>query len=128
MEYEIRDESEKNRFIIKLSGRLSMDDHSAMLKELVSHPHWKKGRKMLVDVRQVSAQGVGADEMVALAKTIGPFKDKLGPTRHAFVCSEGTYSLTSMFHYIVDDQVGWTSKLFTADEYEAALTWLAQEG
>lgn len=124
MHYKINDESENNRFVIKMSGPFTLQSHAALLKELVSHPNWKKGLDLLVDGREVSLEYFEAEQIKIAATSVVHFGDFIGECRHAIICPDEGFTKVSMFTFFADEEVGWTSRLFSSDEYAEAVSWL----
>lgn len=124
MRHEIHDESSRGWFGVTLYDNCTVEGHEAMIRDLVSHNNWYAGINMLIDLRQLDVDETSIDDMRAMAQTLRAAGPKLGPCRHAYICAAGAYSKAAMFHILVDEAVGWTSRLFTADQYEAAIAWL----
>jgi len=124
MEFEIRDESEKGRFILKTFGNFSVPEHVVTIRELTSHPNWKKGMNLLVDHSKVSIEDFGVEEVPLMAESLAAANELFGCARHAIIVPRGGYFKATMVKFLADPKIRWTVKLFEDYEYDAAIVWL----
>ena len=125
MNYEIQDESKHGRFVIKLSGLFSIDSQKSMLQELIAHTNWKKGMNQVIDAQELEFDNYKINELELASLTVALLKEHFENSRHAIILSKDAdgFMKSEMFKFLTADKVGWISKIFTAEEYENALTW-----
>ncbi len=127
MKYEIFDESAKGKFRIITFGDLTIEGFSVMLKNLISHPCWNKGIKLLMDHRQSSWKNADVESLEKLADIIISIDKEYGAGRCAIVTpqKEGT-AWSVMFKYVIEcsPTIGLKTKIFNENEYTDAQDWL----
>lgn len=124
MKYEIRDRTAEGFFEFVLSGVISVDGHDAMWHEAISLPGWDSCMDALVDLRRLDPGGFDSKDVKKLTHALVPLQGKIGPARHAYVCSTVNRMQAAFLHTIIDDRMGWLSKLFEEDQYDSAVGWL----
>ena len=127
MEFEIIDESGNGRFVTKTFGQFSTENMTLMLKQLVSHNHWKKGLDLLMDHRQLSLDEATVDEVSQLAKVIGALEKDFAAGRCAMVVPDKGPGIAAIFKYAIDLKSEMVIKMFEPAEYRNALNWLEND-
>ncbi|MBN2715654.1 MAG: hypothetical protein JXX14_07345 [Deltaproteobacteria bacterium] len=124
MKYSIAFDSSWNRFTLTTFEAVSMKGVKQMLRDLLMHPSWKKGRDLLVDHRKASFSQISSEEMAFLADTVVALDEKLGARFCAVISPDDGITKHAMYKFDVDPRADLVTRVFMADEYDAALEWL----
>ncbi len=124
MRYEIKFDNES--FVtIRTSGELSAEGHQLLLSDLIKHPDWKPGMKVLVDQRSASFAAVTLNDIQKISLFVKALKDSLGSGgRCAILLSEKSeFTKVAMWKVITAPEVGFRIEFF--DSIEDAKKWLS---
>lgn len=124
MKYDINFDKNKNRFSLKTYGYLSMNGIQEMIKTLVTHEKWKKGRDLFIDHREASFEKISQEDMLVLSQTVISLDKTLGAHRCAVISPDDGYAKHAMYEYSVESKADLITRTFLADQYEMAREWL----
>ena len=115
--------NENGFFTVKTEGDGDVGGIIAFLKDIVSHPQWKPGNKILLDHRALSIDAItrsGIEHVSAFFKTIG---DKLGNGKIALVMNRDIdFGIARAWENITEYDVD--IKIYVFRELEKATSWL----
>jgi hypothetical protein len=111
MEFEIFDESKKGRFVLKASDHYSTEDHIEIIKQLVHHPHWRKGLDVLVDLQHESLENALVTDMIQISGIVAIIDKEYGVRRCAIVVPLCGFSKAALYKYQVDPKVDMATRV-----------------
>lgn len=124
MQYSIEFVKDKNRFVLKTSGSLTMLGIQDMVRDLVSHEDWQKGRDLFIDHRDASFDKISVDDIIILSQTVKTLDQTLGARHCAVVNSDDSHLKNSMYDVKIEAEVDLVNRNFFPDQYDEALQWL----
>lgn len=124
MKFDLSFDIEQNRFTLKTYGYLSMDGIKEMIKTLVTHDKWEKGRDLFIDHREASFEKISQENMLVLSQTVISLDKTLGAHRCAVVSPDNGYAKHAMYEYTVETKADLITRTFLADQYDQAIEWL----
>ena len=123
MKHTITVNSNHNQFLVTTQGDGHVDGFIAFFKELVSHPQWKSGSRILMDHRELHIDGIkmnGIEIISQFFKGIGP---KLGGGKLAMVMKrEIDFGLARAWEILTADDVEIEIEIFRS--FTEASQWL----
>ena len=125
MKYTLTFEDAKNRFTLKTFGNLTMFGIQDMIKQLVSHQDWKKGRDLFIDHREASFEEISVEDIMLLSKMVTMLDETLGARRCSVISSDDGHMKNAMYKNTVDpDKADIVTRTFSALQYNEAIAWL----
>ena len=126
MRYTLAFDENRNLFTLTTFDALSLRDIQDMIRAMLMHESWRKGRDLLLDHRLASFSEISPADMKMLADTVAVLDQKLGPRYCAIITPDDGISKHAMYQYEVDPRADLVTRIFLAHEYENALHWLAE--
>ncbi|MBN2344322.1 MAG: hypothetical protein JXX29_05275 [Deltaproteobacteria bacterium] len=124
MRYTLLFEEKLNRFTLTTYEELSFEGIQEMMKTLLTHESWKKGRDLLVDHREASFAQITPQEMQYLADAVVTLDQTLGARYCAVVSPDDGVSKHAMYQFDVEDRAELVNRTFLPNEHDKALSWL----
>lgn len=124
MRYEITFNEDKNRFTLKTFDYLTMQGIEEMVKELLTHNNWQKGRDLLIDHREASFAKISIEDIISLSNTIMALDKTLGSRKCSVISPEDGYLKNSMYESKIEPNVDTVTRTFLPSQYEDAISWL----
>ena len=124
MKYELTFEENLNRFTLTTFNALTLPGIQEMLKALVTHESWRKGRDLVVDHRQASFSKISPEEMRFLADAVVALDQHLGARYCAVISPDDGISKHAMYQFDVEPRADLVTRVFLSHEYSDALKWL----
>ena len=126
MKYTLVFDENRNLFTLTTFGALSLKGIQDMIRTMLMHESWRKGRDLLVDHRRASFCDVSPADMKVIADTVVVLDQKLGARHCAVITPDDGISKHAMYQYEVDPRADLVTRIFLAHEYDIALHWLAE--
>lgn len=112
--------------VIKTDGVFNLEDHRAMVSDVVSQPFWQPGRDAFFDHRTLRFDGVGYQVMLGAVGNHMAFDEQIGNGRAAVLMSgPAAYGLGRIFDSVASDRIGAQMRIFTDEA--VAQHWLLAE-
>lgn len=110
---------------VQVGGTIGLHDFLALLDAVLASPHWRPGKRVLVDCREGDFSLVLVFDVHTLVKAFRQLDAQIGRSRMAVVvASAAEYGLVRMFEQLLHGQVRLeTAVFFAVDEARA---WLAR--
>lgn len=124
MRYDIIFTPEKNRFTLKTYEYLTMTGIQEMIRELVTHKDWKKGRDLFIDHREASFEKISIEDIISLSNTVMLLDETLGAHRCSVISSDDGYLKNAMYQNKIDSNAKIVTRTFLPTEYDQAIAWL----
>ncbi len=124
MRFEITFNEDQNRFILKTFEYLTMQGIEEMVKELLTHNKWQKGRDLLIDHREASFAKISIEDIISLSNTVMVLDKTLGSRRCSAISPEDGYLKNSMYESKIESKVDTVTKTFLPSQYKEAIEWL----
>ena len=110
--------------LVRTAGTFDVNDHMAMVTDILARLFWRAGRDSLFDHRALSFDGAGYSAMTAAAETHRSFDSRIGVGHTALVMgSLADYGIGRMFDGMVQGGVQSPMRVFT--DIASAEAWLA---
>lgn len=98
---------------VKTIGNAELQPLAHMVAELLAHPQWEPGGKILIDYSKLNAGPITADEVRLLADKVGLARERFGRARCAHLVAQSLeYGLVRMWEAYVEDQWDGVTKCF----------------
>jgi len=108
---------------VRTRGRFNVEDHRAMVRDILARPFWRPGRNVLFDHRALSFEGTDYAAMTAAVHTHQLYDREIGPGRAAILTAgPADYGLIRIFDALAGDNVLAQLEAFTDER--AARAWL----
>ncbi len=127
MKYSIFFKTDHEYFVFKTSGKFSVEDHSRLLRELVSHTEWRKGMNLIADHSDAGFEGVSVDDIEEVCQSVIVADEKYGAGRCAVIIPPEGFSIAEIYKFRTELSLSMKIKIFQASEYDDALSWLIEE-
>ena len=109
--------------VVRTAGAFNLDDHRAMVRDIVERPFWRPGRDALFDHRALSFDATGYATMDGAAATHRQFDDAIGGGRAAILMKDGVdYGVGRIFDGLTEGGVQARVRIFS--DPLAAQTWI----
>lgn len=128
MKWKISPLKSSSLFTVEAVGDSDKQSIITMLKELVEHPEWEPGKKILIDYKEVSIGKVDIGEIREIARVAKIIDKKFGPSVCAIVAPTIGSSNISMFYFEVTNSLNMTIRIFEQEKLEDAFLWLKNTG
>jgi len=127
MLHEIRFDAGRTTVTIRAWGQASVEGFDAYLKELLAHPRWLPGMRVMVDLRDLDASHLTKGHVKEISDIHVPIGDRLGGGPCAIVVSDPLhFGLARMWEAYSDRRVPLRVRVF--DSIEKAREWLSSGG
>ena len=105
--------------VVRTEGSFNVDDHRAMVEDVVSRPFWKPGRAAFFDHRALEFDRVGYEVMKDAVDNHRAYDEKIGDGRAAILMSNlADYGVGRIFDGVATQRIQARIRIFT-DEVEA---------
>jgi hypothetical protein len=119
-------ENSEDYVTVRTEGQFNVDDHRAMVRDVVSQPFWAPGRAAFFDHRALDFDGVGYDVMKSAVENHEAADDEIGAGRAAILMNSlANYGLGRIFDGVSSSRIQALVRIFT-NEAEAR-EWLTSE-
>lgn len=122
MEWTIEFDEARGVAIVTTRGVFNDVDNARMVAEIVSHPKWIPGHRILFDHRMMDFGNAGYQQMLRAGGTHRAHDDRIGNARSALLMkSMADYGVGRQFEHMVDDV---RAELGVFIDEDAAWRWL----
>jgi len=127
MRHEIEFDPARTTVTIRASGQASAEGFEAYLKELLEHPRWLPGMRILVDFRDLEGGYLRKEEIRRISDLHVPLGERLGNGPCAIVVSDPLhFGLARMWEAYSDRRLFLRIRVF--DSMDEARDWLSSGG
>ena len=115
----------RNFVIVAFEGPYSVTMADSMRDELVSHPKWQPGLRILVDHRKTDFTGVTTENLRIVGERHSAYNSYFDGTRMAFLMKAGRdFGLARQFALMNESYM--CAKIMTFDDEQEAIYWLLE--
>jgi hypothetical protein len=108
---------------VRARGRVGRQEIENLIGELLAHPDWEPGGKLLVDYSEAMADPITAGEVQSIAKEVTLQRGRFGHARCAhLVARDLEYGMIRMWEAFVDER--WDGITMCFRSRGEALAWL----
>lgn len=108
---------------VRTLGNAELGGLANMVDELLSHPHWEPGGKLLVDHSELNAGPITVDEVRVLADKVTQVRERFGHARCAHLVARSLeFGLVRMWEAYVEGR--WDTVTMCFRSRVDAISWL----
>jgi len=123
MLHEIEFDEDRTAVTIRASGQASLEGFEAYLKEVLGHPRWLPGTRVLVDFRSLDGSHLTKEQVRQISDLHVPYSDRIGSGRCAIVVSDPLhFGLARMWEAYSDRRLSLRVRVF--DSMDDAREWV----
>jgi hypothetical protein len=127
MLHEIQFDADRTTVTIRAWGQASVEGFRVYLKEMLAHPSWLPGMRVMVDFRNLDGSHLTKEQVKQISDLHVPVGDRLGGGPCAIVVSDPLhFGLARMWEAYSDRRVPLRVKVF--DSMDDARDWVSSGG
>lgn len=126
MRHEFSFDPEHSLVRVNAAGVMTPATFERQFQDLIHHPQWRRGMKILSDYRGIDGSGLTTDDVRAMASVYAGLADRIGPGRSALVVNEALqYGLARMWVSWAEMKIPREVRVFTS--MEEARRWVMED-